>query len=821
MQFLFPLLTWGFLLVLIPLLIHLINLMRQKRVKWAAMEFLLKAHKKHRKWVWLKQFLLLASRMLAVALIVAMLANLVTKDQWTNFFGAKTTHHIVLLDDSYSMSDIMGSRSSFDRADQVLQRLAGSLISENSVQRFTLMRFSGAARGIGQQAGDNVTNESDVATDVDPNAVSGMFGQFADINAVAIDADFEELLQEKRRRFGVSKLAAGPQTALRLTSELVKQTDDERPIVYVVSDFRTPEWESPTEILGAIAELEEAGAKVNMVRCAEDEHANLAITDINPTAGTRAAGVPLFVDVTVRNYGTTEQTQVAVGIQSIFFGRDGSIDDPAKSSGAISELPNLLIERIAPGESVTRRAQVYFANSGQHVVSATLPADTVEADNQRWCVVDFPDGIPVLVVDGDPQQLNAAYLQSVFQPGERVTTGIRPESQTVAFLRDAQPEDLEKFRVIYLLDVPRLDQLAMKNIENYVRGGGGLAVFMGPNSNLAFYQQWATERGDANDASAETTAGFFPAPTDRVGTLPTSLDGGPSLLVEDHPIFNVLLGEGKVYASLIQFQQFIQLPPTWQPSEKSSTAVIASLNDGSPLAIEQASGDGRVVVFLTTLAPIWNSWATQPTFPVMLLQTQSYLDSARKPASPRLVGEPLPIELDPAQYQPSVDFLVPGLKSDKPLNIKRQATAVAGSVDKSLKTGLGIGDNERATRTDKPGVYEVWPRLLNGELKVQRYVMNVDSREGELALTTKKDLANTLAGTNVELFAADDLTLGNDDDGGFSWSQFLMYALIAILILEQILAYLGSYHSRPARRSGSAASMAAAKLTGRAGVAKS
>ena len=31
----------GFLLVLLPLLIHLINLMRQRRVKWAAMEFLL------------------------------------------------------------------------------------------------------------------------------------------------------------------------------------------------------------------------------------------------------------------------------------------------------------------------------------------------------------------------------------------------------------------------------------------------------------------------------------------------------------------------------------------------------------------------------------------------------------------------------------------------------------------------------------------------------------------------------------------------------------------------------------------------------------
>ena len=37
--------------------------MRHRRVQWAAMEFLLKSYKKHRKWVWLKQLLLLLLRM--------------------------------------------------------------------------------------------------------------------------------------------------------------------------------------------------------------------------------------------------------------------------------------------------------------------------------------------------------------------------------------------------------------------------------------------------------------------------------------------------------------------------------------------------------------------------------------------------------------------------------------------------------------------------------------------------------------------------------------------------------------------------------------
>ena len=99
MQFIHQPLTWAFLLVLAPLLIHLINLMRQKKVKWAAMEFLIKSNKKHRRWIWLKQFLLLLLRMLVVAAAVAMLAGLITKDQ-ASFLGGQATHHFVLLDDS-------------------------------------------------------------------------------------------------------------------------------------------------------------------------------------------------------------------------------------------------------------------------------------------------------------------------------------------------------------------------------------------------------------------------------------------------------------------------------------------------------------------------------------------------------------------------------------------------------------------------------------------------------------------------------------------------------------------------------------------------
>ncbi len=106
MSFLFPtLLTIGLPLVAVPILIHLINLRRQQRIRWAAMQFLLESQQRNRRWVLLKQLLLLATRMAVVAVLVLMLAHLVLRNEWLSLLGRGTTHHLVLLDDSYSMSD--------------------------------------------------------------------------------------------------------------------------------------------------------------------------------------------------------------------------------------------------------------------------------------------------------------------------------------------------------------------------------------------------------------------------------------------------------------------------------------------------------------------------------------------------------------------------------------------------------------------------------------------------------------------------------------------------------------------------------------------
>ncbi|MFZ5829065.1 MAG: BatA domain-containing protein, partial [Planctomycetota bacterium] len=145
--------------VSIPIIIHLINMLRHRRVEWAAMEFLLASHKKNRTWVRMKQLLLLLLRMAAMAAIAFMVAQPLLGSRLGGLFGAVNTHHILLLDDSFSMSDRWADTSAFDEAKKVVLRMGVQAAERAEPQTMTLLRFTHAGR-IDRETQPDLLNEN-------------------------------------------------------------------------------------------------------------------------------------------------------------------------------------------------------------------------------------------------------------------------------------------------------------------------------------------------------------------------------------------------------------------------------------------------------------------------------------------------------------------------------------------------------------------------------------------------------------------------------------------------------------------------------------
>jgi len=790
MSFIFPAIAIaGLAAMALPLLIHLINMMRHRRVKWAAMDFLLQSYKKHRNYVWLKQLLLLIARMAAVLLLGLLLAGLGCHSQISQWLDSSSTHHYVLLDDSFSMSDNAGGgETAFDRAKRAVERIGARAAGLEGRHEITVLRYSRAGGGASEK-GAAVAEEAEGEV----KAASRVF-RMADVSAEIADEQFRPDWEEISRGIHPAELAVGPQGVLSMVKSLVGQGGEQQNVVYLVSDFRQADWENTTEVRSTLTEIRKAGARIELISCVEMERPNLAIVSLKPEERTQAAGVPLFVTVDVKNFGNEKARNVQLKIRSQFYSQtDEAQGDPTSIEGDAEELPVVLIPEINPGQTETRRVQVYFPAAGRHVIEASIPEDSVAADNRRYAVINFPDGVPVLVVDGDVNQGNAYFANSIFNPSflqeddvaednVRARSGVKPEQQTAAFLRDATIESLEKYRVIYLLDTPRLDPSAVTVLEEYVKRGGGLCVFAGPNMNLAWYTDQFYREGE----------GVFPLPLMRDRELAADPESDvPDFEVSDHLIFDSF---NTALTRISSINHYIQPPPGWKPEPKSSTRVIATIRNGDPLAVERRFGEGRVAVFLTTMAPQWNNLAQRFTLPIILFNTQSFLESAGRKEPERVAGSDIDLQLESVRFSKDVEFVAPGDGGSREI-INREALRPEEN-SPLMNAALGGKDTDgfRTGETDRSGVYEAWLYALEGSPEVRRYALNVNTAESDLAVSDPKALTQYLEPAEITLVRWDEFIEDPEKQAGANITLLALGLLITLLLGEQALAYSASYH---------------------------
>ncbi len=448
MQFLFQPLTWGFLLVGVPILVHLINMLRHRKQSWAAMDFLLESYRKHRRWVLLKQWLLLAARILAMFLLVAMLARWISNSQSLGIFGGRVTHHYVLLDDSYSMAEQEKDESAYAKGLKAVQSLIRSIATQPGQHQLTLLRWSRAelaARAGADQA------RVDVA---------------ADLISQTIPQDPSRLL-DRLTASEPSSLQLTPDPALELIAPLVNSNQGEEVEIYVVTDLRRNEWAQPESTKAKLQPLVRSASRVQFIDCADASSSNLGLTALQPEQETWAVGVPLMVKFQVANHGQTPVRNAVVKIRSVYYPEGTVVAAPeSRYSGESVDAPPVVIDEIPAGETVVRQVQLVFPTPGQHVVEASLPEDRLQVDNKRWCVIGIRQSQRVLVIDDSADIQAPFFLKTALQPDGRQATGMNVEVRNAAFLRDATAEALAEWDVITLLEGPTLDPAALKRLED-------------------------------------------------------------------------------------------------------------------------------------------------------------------------------------------------------------------------------------------------------------------------------------------------------------------------------------------------------------------
>ncbi|MEM8894956.1 MAG: BatA domain-containing protein [Bacteroidota bacterium] len=121
MSFLYPAFLWGLIALAIPIIIHLFNFRRPKKVLFSNVRFLEAVNKKSSSKIRLKHLLALATRLLMILFLVLAFAQPYLPEQSA---GLKTRMVYFYLDNSQSMSvPVLGNTTAFDEAYNLINQL--------------------------------------------------------------------------------------------------------------------------------------------------------------------------------------------------------------------------------------------------------------------------------------------------------------------------------------------------------------------------------------------------------------------------------------------------------------------------------------------------------------------------------------------------------------------------------------------------------------------------------------------------------------------------------------------------------------------------
>jgi uncharacterized membrane protein len=492
---------------------------------------------------------------------------------------------------------------------------------------------------------------------------------------------------------------------------------------------------------------------------------NLTAEDLGVLEKTVLRNSPATLSAKIANHGTSDRTNA-----SATFVVDGA---PQRTQTFT----------VARGATSSVEITHIFPSRGFHQVEVRLEEDDLEVDNSRYLAVSVRDRIPVLLVDGNPDEdpylseagIAAAMLNPVLS---EVTEGGTPfKTTTVSFHQfNSGRENLRDYDLVVLANVPEIADAMASALDNYVRSGHGLMIFLGDRVNGPSYNArlWR-EQGDS----------ILPFKLDAPRTADRA-HAFYQLQVKnfDHPVLETFRDP--------EFKILLLTPPIlgfygMEEVDKEGTTVVARINDSpdrpSPAIVERTLGEGRVLIFATSANPSWNKLADVPNAFLPLVQDAAYHLTERDLTRYNLrIGDKLRASTPTISRQTVVTH--PG---------GRRETINTNTDQRNL--GLYQLDLERVT-LDRPGFYglEVVMAAAGAGADEERlnetFAVNVNPAEGDLARISDEDLARVY-GALITRVVNDvgDLTVTKRQESRGELAQALLFLLVLLTTADLIMAW--------------------------------
>lgn len=406
-----------------------------------------------------------------------------------------------------------------------------------------------------------------------------------------------------RDQIDAAQLTARPAAttvALRRAAALLSTSNHAARRVYLLSALAASGF-----IAGEPAWPPGAGPELSVISLEDGELPNLAIVSAaaekDPDMGPRG----VRVTVGVQNFGGQRVADRAVTLR---------IDGRAVARGLVT---------LGPGEIAQKRFTTTLPPDVRTAeVVAELDGDALALDDRRYLRVEVRRDVRVLLVDGDPRTVRHEdelfYLETALRPGDRADSALQVATTTIDELPRRRLADYD---AIFLCNVKPLEPRRVGELEDWVKKGGGLLISLGDNVDP-----------DAYNAAMSPLLAQDLRTVHQFAQGPKAPDAGRAERIgrfeAQHPIFAVFSAKSPGLREA-SFWKAVLVGPSDRQATPTERTTLVRFADGAPVLIEARRGQGRLLLYTSTLDRDWNDLPIHPGYLPLVQQAARYL--ARSP----------------------------------------------------------------------------------------------------------------------------------------------------------------------------------------------
>jgi hypothetical protein len=438
--------------VLFPLLIHIFNRQKVKKIFFSSLLFLRSLEKTRMRRVKIKEYLLLIIRSLIILLVVAAFARPAIRGSFATKVGAHArTSVVILLDNSYSMGYETKEGPVFKLAKEKAKKILQQLKEGDEA---TLVLFASQPKLINPQP----------------------------------TYDFKNLIKFLDEEATLSAEKTDVLEALKQAYEILKNSKNLNQEIYLITDMEESGWSS---VRPSLLSSENKKAKLFLVDVSTPEKQNLCIEETDFGNQLIEKGKPFQISARIVNFSSQPVTNLLVGLYL-----DGK---------RVSQIDT----DIEKGGKVTVKFTPSVEEAGIHTGFFELTDDDLLIDNRRFFAFKIPEKIDILLVgenERDTRYLNLALNPLNLTDASREAT--RMSKSALSGI------DFNKYQVVILSNLSGLTDVQLTNLERFVQRGGGVFFALGDNIDPEFYSNQIMKRFfdlnlSAPLSSTKNTGGFF------------------------------------------------------------------------------------------------------------------------------------------------------------------------------------------------------------------------------------------------------------------------------------------------------------------------